>query len=309
MAKRNIIVITLAVVMPVVIGAIVALVIYGNNTAPFRATVLEINDTSISMRYFLRRLHLAGGTPTALFQTIANEEILKQVAPNPPYDIKISDDNVDQFLKEMARRDNNTMADDDFKLWFRRQLEITGLSETEFKGLILTNMLKQRMETYLQGEIPTVSEQVHLFMIAQNTVGDALRVKQRIDGGEDFYELARELNVDESLKEQGGDIGWYPRSALSETMARAAFDELEVGEISEPLSAGEQLTAIILVAEKAAARQIEERPLQIIKSRVLERWMQQEVQYHRIVIRGLNNGYDAETDAWIQWQLNKMREQ
>jgi parvulin-like peptidyl-prolyl isomerase len=146
-------------------------------------------------------------------------------------------------------------------------------------------------------------------MITQGSLADAQEVKRRLDGGEDFFALARELNVEEELKARGGDLGWYPRSGLTENLARAAFEELEIGQSSSPLVFDEQLVVIILVAERAAARQIEEDTLQNLESRVLEDWLQQEYRHHRVVVHGLKNGFDGETEAWVRWQLQKMKKE
>ena len=261
------------------------------------------------MRYFLKRLLWARGDTAVLLQTLINEEILEQTAPHPPYNIDITPQEVDQFLREIARKNGGVESENDFSLWYQRQLEDTGLSDAEYRDILHTSMLNQQLTLYLKDRIPTVAEQVHLYMIAQESADEALQTKARIDKGEDFFTLARQVNTDEQLKEQGGDLGWFPRNALSENIARAAFDELEIGQVSEPLVAGELFAALILVSERAAARQIKEETLQVLQSKVLEQWLKQEIQHHMVVVRGLKNGYDAETEAWVQWQLSKMKQQ
>jgi parvulin-like peptidyl-prolyl isomerase len=270
---------------------------------------LEVNDTSIKMYYFLKRVSLARTNPRAMLQTLVNEEIIKQTAPHPPYSITISDNEVDRALEEAARSQGTAADERVFNDWYRQQLEQTGFSEAEYTDLVRTNLLTKRLIQYLTERVPTVAEQVHLYMIGQDSMEAAREVKRRLDEGEGFYTLARELNVDEELKARDGDLGWYPRSGLAENLARTAFDELEIGQTSEPLVFSEQLVVIILVAERAAARPIEENTLQSLKSRVLEDWLQQEYRHHRVLVHGLNNGFDAETEAWVQWQLQKMRKE
>jgi parvulin-like peptidyl-prolyl isomerase len=169
------------------------------------------------------------------------------------------------------------------------------------------NLLRQHLTAYLEQRIPTVAAQVHLFMIAQKTAEEALEAIRRLDAGEDFITLARELNLDEQLKGRGGDMGWYPRAGLPENVATVAFDELELGRHSEPMVVDQQYVAIIMVREKAAARQIDEQMQQTLKSNALQNWLQQELPNHKVVVHGLHGGYDAETEAWIQWQLQHMR--
>jgi parvulin-like peptidyl-prolyl isomerase len=298
----------LAAVAVVVIGIIAFVAIYGSKRAPFRATVLEVDNASIKMDYFLKRIFLTRGDPGVVLQMLANEQIITQTATQPPYNIRITEEDIDQFLRDIASGEGQTSGEGEFKAWYRQELEQTRFTDAEYRYLVRNNLLRQGLTRYLVERIPTVAEQVHLFIIIQQTTEDALVVRQRLEEGEDFITLARELNIDEELKEQGGDLGWLPRIALAENLARVAFDELDVGQHSEPLVVSQQFVAIIMVAEKAAARQIDEQMFQNLKANILERWLQQELPYHRVVVHGLNNGYDAETEAWIQWQLQKMRE-
>jgi parvulin-like peptidyl-prolyl isomerase len=288
------------------IGIVTTVLIYENTRAPFRATVLEVNDTSIKMKYFLKRLSLARTSSSAMLQTLANEQIIKQVAPQPPYNIRISDSEVERALDEAARRQGAVVGERALNIWYREQLEQTGFSDAEYRDLVRTNLLTRRLIEYLAERVPTVAEQVHLFMISQNSLEAAREVKRRLDEGADFYSLARELNVDEDLKARGGDLGWYPRCGLADNLAQAAFDELEIGQPSSPLVFNDQLVVIIMVAERAAARQIEEETIENLKSSALERWLDTELRHHSIAFHGLKNGFDAETEAWVQWQLYKM---
>lgn len=296
-----------AALVVVIVAAVTAVLIYRTRTAPFRSTILTVNDQSITMHYFLKRLHWSRGSPTEMLRTLTNEEIIKQIAPFPPYSIKITQDDVDLFLREIARRNGAAGGEDNFKAWFRQQLDETRLSDAEYRDLFLVNMLSQRLIRYLEDRVPTVAEQVHIYMVVRGSAADAQRVKERLDAGDDFFALARELNIDEELKNRDGELGWFPRAALSDSIAHVAFDTLEIGQASEPLDLTDSLFAIILVSERVAAAQIEEEALETMKANALERWLAQEIRRHNVVVRGLSNGYDTETDAWVEWQLTKMR--
>jgi len=67
------------------------------------------------------------------------------------------------------------------------------------------------------------------------------------------------------------------------------------------------IVALLLISERAMARNIDDETVQILQSKALDTWLKQELQHHRVIIRGLKNGYDAETEAWVQWQLSKMK--
>ncbi len=305
--SRRVIVLTALVV--VIIGIITAALIYANKVAPFQTTMLEVDDASIKMRYFLKRISLANTTTSNMFQTLAVEEIIKQVASQLPYDIKIAEEEIDQALKAIAASagENETMSESEFESWYRQELKSSRFSNSEYREVVRVNLMQRKLSLYLEERIPTVAPQVHLYMIVQGSIDDAVNVKRRLDAGEDFLTLGKELSQGDSSEAQDVDIGWFPRGALPAAIAQVAFDELDIGQYSEPVSVNEAYFAIVMVAEKAAARVLDEQALEILKSNVLDQWLRQEMQYHKIVVHGLNNGYDGETEAWIQWQLQNSR--
>jgi foldase protein PrsA len=304
-----------AAVIAAVVAIVVGIAIYRDQVAPFRTTVLVVDDQSISMRYFLKRIYLSGQEPLQMLQTLTNEQIIRKVAPQPPYNVSVDDNNVDAFFREFAagrasgaaEGSNQTISDEEFKEWYRQQLNESMLSDEEFRDLGRTNLMTRRLAGLLADNVPTVAEQAFLNMIVVSSLPQAREIRERLEAGEDFAAVAREVSTDEGLRDNGGVLGWYPRGALSPSMATAAFDELDVGQVSEPLFLGEESVAVIMVSERAAARQIEEEPLERMRAAALGEWLRQEAKFHEVEFHGFHNGYDSETDAWVQWQLARMR--
>jgi peptidyl-prolyl cis-trans isomerase SurA len=58
-------------------------------------------------------------------------------------------------------------------------------------------------------------------------------IKDRLNDGEDFAELAREFSDDQSSANLGGDMGWFPPEAFGERVAQT-LNAMDVGETSEP---------------------------------------------------------------------------
>ena len=306
-------VIALTVLVVIVIGAVTGLIIYGDKVAPFRATVLQVDDVKVSMRYFLKRAAQSYDTPQAVLSAIATEEIIKKVAPELPYGIKVSEENLDRAMRDLAAREltpEDTESDElisisesEFNGWLEEQLESTHFTEREYRDLVLRSLLRAGLSQYLAERIPTVAEQVKLYVITLATLDEARAVIDRLSAGEDFAAVAEELLSDEKLIVDDYDIGWRPRGAVSASFAGVAFDELEVGEYSEPLLIGGQYYAIIKLADRAKARQVDDEIFQILQSNAFDAWLQQELPYHNISVHGLNNGFDQETEAWVRWQL------
>ncbi len=305
MTRRTRILAITAVVV-VIVSAIAGTAIYREQIAPFRTTVLIVNDTLIDMRYLVKRVRMSGREPLAVLQLLAFEEIIKQVAPKPPYRIGVSEADVDRTIRQSARGENQSITDDEYAEWYRQRLNEFRLSDTEFRDLTRESMLRARLTAYLVERTPTVVEQTHLYAITLGSLDDAKEVKARVDAGEDFFELARELNSDEGLKEKGGELGWFARGALAPNLGRIAFDNLDVGEVSDPLRFGGETFAIFMVSERDPAREIDEASLAIIRGRALDEWLAAEFKNQHVEYHGFNNGFDSETDAWIRWQAEKM---
>ena len=83
-SKATIRTIILAVIVVLIIGGIFGFAIYQDRVAPFRATVLAVDDTSIKMSYFLKRVRMSGREPMVVLETLMREEVIKQAAPKPP---------------------------------------------------------------------------------------------------------------------------------------------------------------------------------------------------------------------------------
>ncbi|MCW8872751.1 MAG: peptidylprolyl isomerase [Xanthomonadales bacterium] len=60
-----------------------------------------------------------------------------------------------------------------------------------------------------------------------------IEVKQKLDAGEDFAELAREYSDDTTSANLGGDMGWFPPEAYGDRVYQTLL-ALQPGQISEP---------------------------------------------------------------------------
>ncbi len=58
------------------------------------------------------------------------------------------------------------------------------------------------------------------------------KIKEKIELGEDFAELAKEFSEDEGTKNLGGDLGFFTRRMMVQPFDEAAFN-LEVGQVSD----------------------------------------------------------------------------
>ncbi len=77
-------------------------------------------------------------------------------------------------------------------------------------------------------------EQVSARHILIKDEAKAKEARKRLDAGEDFAALAKELSEDRASKIKGGDVGWFNRGRMAPEFEEAAFGA-EIGEIVGPV--------------------------------------------------------------------------
>jgi foldase protein PrsA len=303
-AKRKFIII--AVTAVVIVGSIAGVAIYRDRVAPFNTVVVEVDGTLINMRYFVKRVAMYGGDAMGMLQLLSREEILKTTATKPPYNISVTEQDIDKYARNLAGGGTQAIDEAEYGEWFRQQLNETRLSESEYRDLLRTSLLSRRMSELLGEQLPTASEQVFIHMIPVADQRTATEVKEKHDAGADFAALAREYSLDANLGEKGGGVGWFARGVLDYRFDAAAFN-LRVGESSAPIPFDEEKFAIIMISEKVAIREMDEQSLTVTRAAALEQWHNEESENHIVQFHGFTNGYDSQTDAWVQWQVARMK--
>ena len=291
-SRRLFLTILVAVVVVLVIGCIAGYAIYRQEIAPFETVVLRIDEKEIKMRYFLKRLRMGEGIPSfggpiSLLGMIAQEEIIKEKAPRTPYNLSATPEEIEGFLKTLARRGSESITEEEYQEWYRQQLNQTQLSKSEFEELTRTQVLRQKLSDYLAVRAPTVAEQIHLHMIVQKSPEAAQKIQQR--------------------RENQGDLGWHTKNGLQPRLAQLAF-QLEVGDHSQPIPLSKDAFVIVKVVEKAAARELSKEQQERQKFGLVEQWAANEFQFHKISYHGLTEGkgWDSQTHAWANWQMQRM---
>ena len=293
----------IASVVIVLILIIVGVSLY-LNAAPFRRTIITVDDTSINMDYFLKRTKLASADPMVMLEVLTNEQLIKIEAPR--YVAEVSPEDVDQELRRITSRKSETISESEFKEWYRQLLNETGLSDSEYKEFIATNLLATRLHEYLAERVPTVTEQVNVHAILLDTE-DMDKIWKKVDEGEDLNKLTITTEIWQDKQSEGkvGDLGWLPRGVLGSGFDQVAFN-LTIGDVSAPLlvdklsQTEESDYFIIMVSEKADAREVDEDSLQILKAKALDDWLLKEIKFHEI-----EWNFNSEIYAWINWQLSK----
>lgn len=143
--------------------------------------------------------------------------------------------------------------------------------ETAFRRLFESSLYRTKLQDALAAEVPLTAEQVHARHILLTTEEDAKKALERLQAGEDFAALAKELSQDTGTKETGGDLGWFPRGQMVTEFEEAAF-ALQPGQTSDPVQTSYGYH-IINVIERDTNRPLDETMLEQKKASALDDWL------------------------------------
>lgn len=153
-------------------------------------------------------------------------------------------------------------------------LQATGVSEGYLRRTVEADLLKEKLRQQLAEQVPAVQEQVHARHILVADEEKARGVIRRIEAGERFEDVAAEVSQDPGTKEQGGDLGWFPRGIMVTEFEEAAF-ALQPGQLSRPVQT-QFGYHVIRVDERAASRPVESGQLEQLKQNALNKWLEQQ---------------------------------
>jgi parvulin-like peptidyl-prolyl isomerase len=151
-----------------------------------------------------------------------------------------------------------------------------GLSEADYRRTIEADLLYSKLQELFASRVPMTEEQVHARHILVGTEEEAQTVLARLEAGEDFVSLAQELSTDESTREDGGDLGWFPRGVMVPEFEEAAF-ALQPGKASDIVQTSFGYH-IILVEERDSDRELEPSLLERRRASALSDWLEEQRQ-------------------------------
>ena len=181
--------------------------------------------------------------------------------------VAISEEELDAAIRESIAAGGGQAS---FEEW----LQTSSLTYDDFRAGLRFQLLAQAIFERVTGSIPTTAEQVHARHILVQTEEEAQAVLARLQAGEDFAALARQLSQDENTKEAGGDLGFFPRGLLiSREVEEAAF-ALTSGQTSEVVRS-QFGYHVVQVLEKAPDHPLPLELLNALKEQTFARWMQE----------------------------------
>jgi foldase protein PrsA len=127
-------------------------------------------------------------------------------------------------------------------------------SEEDLKETIRIGVLQEKAAVkdvkVTEEEITEYAKQIKARHILVKDEKTANEVKQKLDKGEKFEELATQYSTDTGSAAQGGDLGWFGPGKMVEPFEKAAY-ALKVDEISQPVKTEHGYHIIQLTGKKA----------------------------------------------------------
>ncbi len=191
---------------------------------PLKETVIEVNDTSFNMAYYIDTLkyRLTGISPQMVMyyldivvQGIQQNELVRQEALE--LGITVSDAEVDEEINSEGLQDSQAVRD-----------------------ITRAKLLFQKMkEDYFNEKVPVSAEQRHVMAMFLESEKQTNSVRQRLLAGEDFSQLAGELSLDTYTRENNGDLGWKPEGIINDLLTTSVLEEYvfsySVGDVVIPV--------------------------------------------------------------------------
>lgn len=282
-----------------VLTAIPAYGYYEVFVAPMRETIIKVNDTTFDVGYYIERLRIISQQnvltgqqtdfstePFRLLDVLRDDELIRQASPR--YSLTATDAEIDAYLRAtlLPPKDDKEQASEEeldrqFRELYRQRLSDLKVDEQEYRRITAASIRRDQMKEKLSDRVPAVADQVRARVIAVANEQEYEALKKRMDAGEDFGALAKELSLHEETKKDGGDLGWLPRRVMERPFDEMVFG-LDVNGISDPFivprtgAAGQDSVWVVQVVEKAEARQIEPENREKLKERALEDWLEEE---------------------------------
>lgn len=156
---------------------------------------------------------------------------------------------------------------------FRGRLERSGMTLQYLRTQLRAELLRARVLEQVQKTVPERAEQVHARHILVDTQERAEHIRAQLEAGADFAQLARQYSQDESTRDTGGDLGWFPRGVLLAPGVEEAAFSLQAGQIS-PVVRSSFGYHIVQTLERKQDEPISPQQQELLRERVVQQWLE-----------------------------------
>ncbi len=114
---------------------------------------------------------------------------------------------------------------------FDEWLQANDMTRESFKAQLQRQLISAAFQEFIVGASAPEVEQVHARHILLASENEAMDVLVKLRAGESFSTLAQAYSQDRASKDQGGDLGFFPRGIMPVEIEQVAF-ALNPGQVS-----------------------------------------------------------------------------
>ena len=250
---------------------------------PDQKNVAVVEGEEISTAAYQQELNRALYVVTSQYGVDWNDP--KNLAPLPALQQQVLDQIIERVtLRQLASKEgvsidpqnvetetvalqSRVQASGQFADW-ATFLKESSLTEESVRSLIADNLLSDAMQK--RHAAPTSVEQVHASHILVATQETAQEILDKLSKGETFASLAAQYSTDPGSKDQGGDLGWFPRGVMVSEFEQAAFS-LEPGKVSQPVKT--QFGYHIILVQEKAVRELDPTLYEQVQQKYFQTWV------------------------------------
>lgn len=209
-------------------------------------TIAIVNGDKISKEAYKKEMSFYGSM-------LASRQNLKNSIVQMMVQDKLISDDMKANKLEIADKEVNDAFLNSVKQFggqeqFDKMLDDYNMDVEKFKETVKKDLMYQKHKEWFTKEHPVTDEEInqyyednkdefakrdasHILVEDEKT---AKEIKEKLDSGQDFAELAKEYSKDSANAENGGNLGTFSKGQMVKEFEDAVF-KLKEGEISEPV--------------------------------------------------------------------------
>ncbi len=212
---RRIIMIAASIFLAGVVGY-VGYGYYNKEIKPSREVVIEVNDVSFNMGYYVKMLAAQTRDMESAYLYymtgqiagyIEDAEVMKQGAND--LGIVVAPQKIDEEIKKN---------------------ELPG--DRVYRDVIGVSLLRERLMEYFDSQLPDEMEQAHIEVMLVESRNVADSVTAAIQSSGNFTALANDFSCNSNVQ---GDLGWLPEELMPSPLIWDVASSLEPGSVSQPI--------------------------------------------------------------------------
>jgi parvulin-like peptidyl-prolyl isomerase len=216
--KRQRIFLILGIGVIAVVGGVIGGGWYRDEYQPMQEVMIEVNDTEFDMGYYVDTLKIYGKQYQQIYGESQSLFYMQSVASQAVTAIEQR-----ELIKQGAMALGITVSDSEVSEELKKNDPPLG---NDFRDLVRGDMLNRRLlDEYFEQEVPQFAEQRQIMAMFLESESQAAAVRERLEAGEDFTELAGELSLESLTVAEGGEAGWYLPGILSKKLRLLVLED------------------------------------------------------------------------------------